>query len=97
MEPYPKNDLIDFLSGKIRMIKQIREDCCNEKNCDWFRGCLKGQSRDDECTIGQYLYFLENGGDSEGWSKYYDDLMHPSEEDDGYEEMLIRKELGERY
>lgn len=59
-------------------LKQIRDDCC--AICDYRRSCLKGQSRNDECIIGQYIWFLENDGDVDNWARYYDDLMRPDEE-----------------
>lgn len=74
-------------------LKQIRDDCC--AICDYRRSCLKGQSRNDECIIGQYIWFLENDGDVDDWRKYYDDLINPMEEDidddDSYMEFLRRR------
>ena len=68
-----KIDSVDYIT-----IKQIREDCCNAETCDFFRGCQMGASRNDECLLGSYLWFISHDGDRDDWSKWYDDLINPS-------------------
>ena len=76
-------------AGKEAMLEQIKKDCCSI--CDNEGYCFEG-GRTYDCTIGMYIYWLEEKNDPDDYAEYYKYVLHCGGDiDDFYEEQKERR------